>query len=66
MSGTSPEPDPVTENRVSPEVKSRGPETNGNDPNETIRLSPILIVLGILAVAIGLGAGLVMSSLAQR
>lgn len=57
-----PAQDPLTPNEATPGRTS--PERLATE--ESVRLSPGLVVLGLVALAIGIGAGLVMSSLAQR
>lgn len=50
----------TTENDPESRAQSPGAEHSANT-DETIRLTPTLIVLGVLALLGGLGAGLLMS-----
>lgn len=49
------------------ESSGREPHRDKNEADqESIQLTPTLILLGIVAVAVGLGAGLVMSSMVWK
>jgi hypothetical protein len=45
---------------------SSAPDVSPPDEEESLRLTPTLVILGLLALGVGLGAGLVMSSLVWK